>query len=185
MSLKLLERLLFAQGAHCFFCAAPLARADASVEHLVASSHGGSNHTDNCVACCKALNALFADMPLKAKLEIVLRQRGDFRCPRTVAQPNGPRESPPPRVRPELLHVVIEDLNKRGEGRPKSVQTLCNALTARFAAQLNGVSPQELVDRLCHEGVVLRESDGTVSYPLMELRTLSTARIRVRSGSSE
>lgn len=58
MSLKRLDQLLFAQGGACFFCNLPLSRSEVSVEHLVPIARAGSNSDDNCVACCKAINAL-------------------------------------------------------------------------------------------------------------------------------
>jgi 5-methylcytosine-specific restriction endonuclease McrA len=50
--MKQLERLLFLQGHRCFFCQQTIPDGEASVEHLVASSNGGGNEDDNCVACC-------------------------------------------------------------------------------------------------------------------------------------
>jgi hypothetical protein len=81
MPTKSLDRLMFAQGGMCFFCKSPLVKSEASVEHLVASANGGSNNDENCVACCKAVNALFGSMSLKEKIQIVLNQRGPFKCP--------------------------------------------------------------------------------------------------------
>ena len=63
---------MFAQGGLCFFCKKPLAKAAASVEHLVASANGGKNNDENCVACCKAINALLGSMSLKEKVQVVL-----------------------------------------------------------------------------------------------------------------
>jgi len=40
MPTKPLDRLMFAQGGHCFFCKKPLSKSEASVEHLVASANG-------------------------------------------------------------------------------------------------------------------------------------------------
>ena len=71
-----LDGLLFAQGGLCFFCQRVLTPAEASVEHLVATSNAGSNHPDNCVVCCKALNTLLGLMGLKEKLRVVLNQKG-------------------------------------------------------------------------------------------------------------
>jgi len=65
MPTKSLERLMFVQGGLCFFCKQPLSKADASVEHLLASANAGNNHDDNCVACCKSFNALLGSMSLK------------------------------------------------------------------------------------------------------------------------
>lgn len=81
MTLSHLDKLLFVQGNACFFCKKPLSKANASVEHLLSKAKGGTNEDGNCVACCKGLNAIFADLPLKAKMEIVLNQRGNFLCP--------------------------------------------------------------------------------------------------------
>jgi hypothetical protein len=81
MPTKPLDRLMFAQGGCCFFCKAPLPQNEASVEHLVASANGGGNGDENCVACCKSINALLGSMSLKEKIQLVLNQRGEFRCP--------------------------------------------------------------------------------------------------------
>src|SRR5688572_20698886 len=81
-----LDRLLFIQGGMCFFCEAPLSRADSSVEHLVARSRGGGNGDANCVACCKAINALLGSMSVKEKFRVVLNQRGSFKCPNGASQ---------------------------------------------------------------------------------------------------
>src|SRR3954462_11502701 len=85
MPTKPLDRLLFAQGGKCFFCEGSLSQSEASVEHLVASANGGTNSDDNCVACCKALNALLGSKSLKEKVRVVLNQKGQFRCPNKMA----------------------------------------------------------------------------------------------------
>ena len=64
MPKKSLGRLMFAQGGQCFFCKKTLTKQEASVEHLLASANGGKNSDDNCVACCKTLNALLGSMTL-------------------------------------------------------------------------------------------------------------------------
>lgn len=85
MATKPLERLLFAQGGRCFFCAKVLQKDEASVEHLVPSARAGSNADDNCVACCKSLNSLLGSMSLKEKVKVFLNQKGDFHCPNGAA----------------------------------------------------------------------------------------------------
>ena len=79
--MKQLDRLLFEQGGDCFFCKQPLQKADASIEHLHAVANGGTSAEENVVACCKAINALLSNKPLKEKFGIVLRQKAGFRCP--------------------------------------------------------------------------------------------------------
>jgi 5-methylcytosine-specific restriction endonuclease McrA len=94
--MKQLDRLLFVQGGECFFCKKPLRKADASVEHLLASANGGTNAEDNCVACCKTLNALLGSKSLKEKLEVFLRQKGAFRCPAETSVPQASSPAPRP-----------------------------------------------------------------------------------------
>jgi len=170
MSIKPLDRLLFAQGQCCFFCDQPLAREVASVEHLLAKSHAGTNELDNCVACCKALNQVFGDMTLKAKMQVVLRQAGDFRCPQQSVESVSPRAEAPTLsvVSPVLLDQAITDLRKRGDARPRTLKSLRSALSARFAKELDGTSVRPLVDHLRALGVVVVSDDGTLSYGSMQ-----------------
>jgi hypothetical protein len=79
--MKQLDRLLFEQGGDCFFCREPLPKSEASVEHLLAVANGGTSVEENVVACCKAMNGLLSNKPLKEKFAIVLRQKSGFRCP--------------------------------------------------------------------------------------------------------
>ena len=81
MPTKPLDRLMFAQGGQCFFCKKTLTKQEASVEHLLASANGGKNNDDNCVVCCKSLNALLGSMTLKEKVQVILNQKGRFKCP--------------------------------------------------------------------------------------------------------
>lgn len=130
-----LDRLLFAQGGQCFFCLKPLLKAEASVEHLVASANGGTNDDGNCVACCKALNHLLGSKSIKEKMQIVLNQRGNFQCPSNAcaqpAPPPGPAPAatapkaalPPTNGNPSAIDLELADLKKRGASRPRKVAT--------------------------------------------------------------
>lgn len=141
-----LERLLFAQGGQCFFCRKPIAKADASVEHLVASANGGANDEGNCVACCKALNGLLGARSIKDKLQIVLNQRGHFQCPATEtalsAAPPTPGPAPAsgkpastktaaaPAPTQDVFDLVLTDLKRRGDSRPARIVTLRSSIKA-------------------------------------------------------
>ncbi|WP_374683068.1 HNH endonuclease [Accumulibacter sp.] len=137
-----LDRLLFAQGGHCFFCRKPLPKAEASVEHLLASANGGTNDDGNCVACCKALNHLLGSKSIKEKMQIVLNQRGNFQCPGNACTQPAPTPSPspvatPPKVAPAStngnaspIDLVQADLKKRGASRPRKVSTLASTIKA-------------------------------------------------------
>lgn len=98
-----LQRMMFLQGQLCFFCERPLPKAEASIEHLVPSSSGGSDHPDNLVACCRTVNALFGNMSFKEKVRAILKQNGRFTCPNQPVSPqpnqasqlNGPTAKKP------------------------------------------------------------------------------------------
>ncbi len=135
MPTKPIERLMFAQGGQCFFCRKPLQKADASVEHLVALTHGGRDNDENCVACCKALNSLFGRISLKEKLQILLNQKGDFICPMGSSTIAPTAKAVPlkanmksPRTHAERLTLVVTDLQKRGNARPGTVDKLLNTI---------------------------------------------------------
>lgn len=140
-----LDRLLFAQGGACFFCRHPIPRTEASVEHLVAITNGGSNDDENCVACCKSLNRLLGRMSLKEKLNVVLNQTGNFNCPGNVPASKSPVAKPGPQKvatqiaskKPAapldttgLMAFVVEDLHRRGSAKPGSIEKLTNTAKA-------------------------------------------------------
>jgi hypothetical protein len=173
MPTKPLDRLMFAQGGLCFFCKKPIAQSDASVEHLVASANGGGNGDDNCVACCKALNALFGSMSLKEKIQLVLNQRGDFKCPNGVGARKAavsdavvrPLGSQAPESHSERLAKVVADLQKRGPARPRTVKTLSSTISALFQKQITEREVSSLVEHLRREGLIV-VTGAKVSYDL-------------------
>ena len=161
--MKPIDRLLFAQGGRCFFCQRPLLPADASVEHLVATVNGGNNTPDNCVACCKALNALLGRMSLKEKIRVILNQKGQFKCPngRGTAQTKAGGHQ----TAPEKLALIVADLRKRGSARPRTLKTLSNTVSALFQKQLTEHEVASLLGKLQSQGIVL-VNRTKVSYEL-------------------
>jgi hypothetical protein len=173
MPIKPLDRLMFAQGGACFFCGEPLSQSEASIEHLVASANGGGNADDNCVACCTALNSLFGSMSLKEKIQIVLNQKGQFKCPnkggvRKRAEPDAvvrASTAHAPLSVPERLARIIADLEKRGAAKPRTLKTLSSTISALFQKTLSVEEISSLIERLRTDGLV--EVSGTkVSYEL-------------------
>lgn len=172
MPIKPLDRLLFAQGGRCFFCDRRLSKPDASVEHLVALTHGGKDNDENCVACCKQLNTLFGRMSLKEKLRIALNQEGKFTCP--AASAGASTTKPPVVSKPTAdlpltadakLQVVLIDLHKRGAAKPGTVEKLKNTMKS---ALKNGETDEEvsaLVQALEKLGAI-SVSEGKISYAL-------------------
>ena len=164
--MKQLDRLMFLQGGLCFFCKEPLPAADASVEHLLASANGGSNSEENCVACCKSLNAIFGHKSLKEKLQVVLNQKGQFKCPKGAAsaQPMLSIEAPPVHATSgDRLALVVADLQKRGSARPRKITTLRNTINAVFQKQLTEQEISSLIDQLQAQKVIV-VSDTKVTY---------------------
>jgi hypothetical protein len=173
MPTKPLDRLMFTQGGLCFFCRKPLPQSEASVEHLVASANGGGNGDDNCVACCKALNALFGSMSLKEKIQLVLNQNGHFKCPNkarsrkpaladAVVRASFPHAS---KALSDKLARIIADLQKRGAARPRTVKTLTSTISALFQKQLSEQEVASLMERLRTDGVIT-VAGAKVSYDL-------------------
>lgn len=164
--MKQLERLLFLQGNRCFFCGDSIPEGEASIEHLVATSNGGAKEDDNCVVCCKTVNAALGNLSIKSKLQAVLNQRSRFLCPRAsaglVASARGGIEGEPP---PERIALVVADLQKRGPSRPRRVATLKNTMNSVFQMALSDAELDALLANLQSSGFVVVE-DTKVSYAL-------------------
>lgn len=164
--MKQLDRLMFLQGGLCFFCKGPLPVADASVEHLLASANGGGNSEENCVACCKSLNALFGDKSLKEKLQVVLNQRGQFKCPKGSARAQlipSTQTAQAALTVDDKLALVVADLQKRGSARPRKITTLRNTINAVFKKHLTEPEISSLIDLLQARGLVV-VNDTKVTY---------------------
>lgn len=166
---------MFAQGGLCFFCKQPLSKAEASVEHLVATANGGGNHDDNCVACCKALNALLGSMSLKEKITVVLNQRGQFACPNGAdkpAQATSVALPPTPSTAKAVsagdrFALIVANLKQRGSSRPRSTKTLRSTVASLFQNKLPAAQLTAELHRLESEGIVTI-SGSKVSYAFPE-----------------
>jgi hypothetical protein len=168
MPTKPLDRLMFAQGGVCFFCKKPLPKAEASVEHLLASANGGGNGDENCVACCKAVNALLGSMSLKEKFQVVLNQKGQFKCPngagsaKAVAKPQATVIAKP---NSDKLALVVANLKQRGNSKPRTLKTLTSTVSSLFPKGLSETDLTTLVQQLQTTGKVTVVG-SKVSYAL-------------------
>lgn len=172
MSIKQLDRLMFAQGGLCFFCKQSLPKSEASVEHLFARANGGDNNDDNCVACCKALNSLLGCMSLKEKIQVLLNQKGKFNCPNGVAANNSnsireavPKSSNPTLPKDEQFNLVIDNLKQRGNSRPRTLKTLSSTIVSLFQKNLTESELKALIQRLQSSGKIIIV-ENKVSYVL-------------------
>jgi hypothetical protein len=171
MPTKPLDRLIFAQGGLCFFCKQPLPKIEASIEHLVASANGGSNNDENCVACCKSVNTLLGRMSLKEKIQVVLNQKGEFKCPNgtgftkcaplTKATP----KAPPTKAKEDKFSRVVANLTQRGSSKPRTLKTLTSTVASLFPKGLPESELTALVRQLQSTGKVI-VSGNKVTYAL-------------------
>lgn len=147
MTTSKLEKLLFTQGGKCFFCKKKLERNDASVEHLLAKANGGNNNNnENCVACCKAVNLLIGSLPLKQKIEIILNQEGKFLCPIGESKKKAPTKLKEATLSKseERLKIVLVNLVKRGNAKPKTKKKLVSTISA--IVELKGIKEAEALN---------------------------------------
>ena len=69
--MKKLNALLFNQGGKCFYCDAILDINEATIEHVIPQSKGGTSNLDNLVICCKYANHAFRDYSPKQKMAVI------------------------------------------------------------------------------------------------------------------
>ncbi|TVO53474.1 HNH endonuclease [Denitromonas halophila] len=172
MPTKPLDRLMFVQGGLCFFCKQPLPKAEASVEHLFASSNGGSNNDENCVACCKSVNALLGSMSLKEKFQVVLNQKGQFKCPNSVTSTKTatPSKKPPKapsvaKTKDDKFAFVVANLKRRGNSKPRTLKTLTTTIASLYPKGLSKAELASLLQQLQSTGKVTVK-ENKVAYSL-------------------
>ena len=168
MPTKQIDRLMFAQGGRCFFCEKVLSKAEASVEHLVASSNGGSNNDENCVVCSKAVNALLGSMSLKEKLRVTLNQKGNFKCPNGAGESKAKQKSAGQKklqVAEAQIEQVVKNLKQRGHARPRRTKTLKSTITSLFPSGLTESKVESIIKEMEAKGKVVIDGNN-VSYNL-------------------
>jgi hypothetical protein len=167
MTTKPLDRLMFVQGSLCFFCKQPLPKTEASVEHLLASANGGSNSDENCVACCKAVNRLLGSMSLKEKFQVVLNQKGQFKCPSGV----GSKVATPPKApviaqpKNDKFALVVANLKQRRNSKPRTLKTLKSTIVSLFPSGLPESELSTIIQQLQSTKKVT-VSENKVTYAL-------------------
>lgn len=164
MATTQLDRLMWAQGNRCFFCEQPLPMNEASVEHLWAKANGGTKTDENCVACCKAVNALLGRMSLKEKFQAVLNQQGKFCCPNSRTTTGKATETARLKeAKQDSYALVVENLKQRGTHAPKTLKTLASTVNVLLGHSHKGASPDEVIEQMQARGVAL-VSGAKVTY---------------------
>ena len=170
MPTKSLDRLIFTQGGLCFFCKETLPKGEESVEHLVAKANGGSNNDENCVVCCKAVNHLFGSMSLKEKVQVILNQRGQFKCPADKVKAEitpkvAAKQHSSAQNQDEKLTLVLANLQQRGKAKPRTMKTLRSTISALFGKKLTEQELDSLIHGLLSAGTVIVDGKK-LSYSL-------------------
>lgn len=62
-------------GWSCFYCDRSINATTATIEHLVATSHGGPNHADNLCLSCSSCNAAVGSLPAVQKVKLAIGVR--------------------------------------------------------------------------------------------------------------
>ena len=184
-----LQRLLFLQGQRCFFCEQPISSGEASIQHLAALGNGGTNADDNCVVCCSAVNAMLGNLTVKEKIQVSLRHRGAFVCPRAATgdRVNNKkpfqnrdwlrvREVPVPgfeiaskpanAISAGIMEAVLDVLMGFEDHRPRSLKTLRKVI-AHEIPRLSRVVMNTVVENLKDQGHIAMQGDRVI-YPQFE-----------------
>lgn len=128
------------------------------------------------MVCCNSLNAILGSMSLKDKFQIVLNQRGNFKCPNvagTAAIVATAKCAPlpvaafkaPAIAKPDNFALAVANLTQRGNARPKTLKALTTTIASIFANGLKQIELAALIQRLQTTGKVIVD-DGKVSYAL-------------------
>jgi hypothetical protein len=147
-----------------------LPKGEESIEHLVASANGGNSNLENCVACCVTVNRLLGSMSLKEKFQVVLNQRGDFKCPthaaKAAAQKTATAKPPTAtQTKAERLGIVITSLQKRGNLKPKKLKTLRNFIATQFGNKLADKELDALITGLQSAGKIFIDGSNLSYQP--------------------
>jgi hypothetical protein len=115
---------------------------------------------------------LFGDKSLKDKLQVVLNQRGQFKCPKGTTSSSSQRimSTRAAATLDDMLALVVADLQKRGSARPRKVTTLRNTVHTLFKKQLTEEKLSSLMELLqARRIVVVSDTKVTYEFPPMSV----------------
>ena len=136
-AMKKLNALLFNQGGKCFYCDAVLDIQEATIEHVIPQSKGGTNDIDNLVVCCKYANHAFRDYSPKQKLAVI-KQLSSISsvCQKIFPREEEVTESKNVEVEESLTERQSEKLEKNTQAKAKQKKITPDISTASTAYQL-------------------------------------------------
>ena len=115
-------------------------------------------------------------MSLKEKIQVVLNQKGQFKCPNGAGSSKATSK---PKTKPAILSpqnptadnkfsLVVANLKQRGHARPRKLKTLTSTIASLASLFPNGLSEAELsalIQQLQSTGKVTI-TDNNVTYTL-------------------
>jgi hypothetical protein len=104
-------------------------------------------------------------MSLKEKIQVVLNQKGHFKCPNGSQKPaaKAPPTGAKPKAAKDRYSVVVANLRQRGAAKPKTVRTLTSTIRSLFQKDITDKDLSAILQKLEVEGLLVIE--GTkVSY---------------------
>lgn len=96
-------------------------------------------------------------MSLKEKFQVVLNQKGQFKCPNgagTVKATAKPKD--------EKLALVIANLKQRGNSKPRTLKTLTSTVSSLFPKGISEADLAALVQQLQSTGKVTVEGSKVI-----------------------
>jgi len=112
-------------------------------------------------------------MSLKEKFQVVLNQKGQFKCPNDggPARATPLRASTPPKApastksKADNFSMVVANLAQRGNSRPRTLKTLTSTVASLFPKGIAEAEVTALIQQLQSTGKV-SISENKISYAL-------------------
>jgi curli biogenesis system outer membrane secretion channel CsgG len=111
-------------------------------------------------------------MSLKEKIQVVLKQKGQFKCPNGIPAAKA-KQTPGAKVKahgaiktkPDNFTMVVANLKQRGNARPRTLKTLTSTVASLFPKGLPEGELTALVEQLQSTGKVT-VAENKVTYAL-------------------
>jgi hypothetical protein len=110
-------------------------------------------------------------MSLKEKFQVVLNQKGQFKCPNSGGslklppRPDDPKgkQSVPSKSKADRFTIVVANLKQRGASRPRSLKTLESTIASLFPKGISEADLATLIQQLQSTGEISL-TENKVSY---------------------
>ena len=105
-------------------------------------------------------------MSLKEKIQVVLNQKGQFKCPNGAgALKTKPKPTATSKPKDDKFGLVVANLKQRGISKPRTLKTLSSTVASLFPQGLSEAELKSLLHQLQTTGKVI-VTDNKVTYAL-------------------